>query len=196
MTLIEAALAFAVSQLGVHEQGGNNTGPEVDVYLASVNLSPGNSWCAAFFFYCFKQAALRLGLVNPCPRTGGVLKLWTMAEPICRATNPAPGYGYILDHGHGLGHAGIVACVNDTDAPIDYAIPDTVATLLGLPAGTTSVSVPPGSIAEISGNTNAAGSREGNMVAIHVGTSPEAVHGGVLRGYLNFDLAAQAPSAS
>lgn len=196
MTLIEAALAFAVSQLGVHEQGGQNTGPEVDVYLASVGLAPGHSWCAAFMFFCFRQAALRLGLVNPCPRTAGAIKVWTLAEPICRDTNPSLGYVYVLDHGKGFGHVGIIACVNDTDAPIDYEIPDVVATLLGMPAGTTSVTVPPGCVAEISGNTNAAGSREGNTVYIHVGTSPEAIHGGMLRGYLNFNLAAQSPSAS
>ncbi len=164
-TLSEAALSVAISQLGVHEEGGNNRGQRVEEYLASVGLPGGYSWCAAFVHWCFKQAAARIGLVNPCPKTGGVLKLWTLTEPICRATTPAPGAIYVLDHGGGKGHAGIIETVSD------------------------------GAIREISGNTNALGSREGNAVARHAGASPEAIHGGKLIGYLMLDLAAQAPSA-
>lgn len=165
-SLTEAALAFAVSQIGVHEQGGNNRGPEVNRFLASVGLLPGYAWCAAFVFFCFKQAAQQLSLVNPCPRTAGAIKLWTLTEPICRVTTPAPGCIYVLDHGKGQGHAGLIELVNADSM-----------------------------ISEVSGNTNAAGSREGNAVARHTGASPETIHGGVLLGYLNLDLAAQAPSA-
>jgi len=35
------------SQAGVR-QTGNNTGPEIDAYLASVGLGPGYAWCGAF----------------------------------------------------------------------------------------------------------------------------------------------------
>jgi uncharacterized protein (TIGR02594 family) len=164
-TLSEAALAFAVSQVGVHEQGGNNQGPEVNAYLASVGLDPGYSWCAAFVYFCFKQAAAQLGLVNPCPKTAGAVKLWTLTEPICRVTAPVPGAIYVLQHEGGKGHAGIIERVSD------------------------------GAILEVSGNTNDAGSREGNAVARHGGISPQAIHGGTLLGYLSLDLAAQAPSA-
>ncbi len=112
-TLSEAALAFAVSQIGVHEQGGNNAGPEVNQYLASVGLDPGYAWCSAFVYWCFKQAAAQLGLVNPCPKTAGAVKLWTLTEPICRVTAPLPGAIYVLHHEGGKGHAGIIERVSD-----------------------------------------------------------------------------------
>lgn len=165
-SLAETALAVAVSYIGVTEVGGNNRGPQVDQFLASVGLSPGYAWCASFVFFCFKQAAQQLSLVNPCPRTAGAIKLWTLTEPICRTTTPTSGCIYVLNHGKGQGHAGIIETVADD-----------------------------GTISEISGNTNAAGSREGNAVARHTGASPQAIHGGTLLGYLNLDLAAQAPSA-
>lgn len=164
-SLQETAVAIAVSQLGVHEQGGNNRGPEVDQYLAAVGLDPGFSWCAAWVFWVFRQAAQQLGLVNPCPRTAGAVRLWTLTEPICRDLVPAPGAIYVLDHGGGKGHAGIIESIDDE-----------------------------GTITECSGNTNAAGSREGNAVARHTG-APATVHGGTLLGYLLLDKAAQAPSA-
>lgn len=166
MTLSQLVVQLAVADIGVHEEGGNNRGPRVDQYLASVGLDPGYAWCAAFVYFCFRAAAQQLGLVNPVPKTGGVLHMGKMTEPICRAVNPAPGYVYILDHGGGVGHAGIIETVNDD-----------------------------GTITEISGNTNAQGSREGNAVARHTGTSPEAIHGGTLLYYLNYDLAAQPPGA-
>lgn len=159
MTLQEAAINVAVAELGVTEVGGNNRGPRVNQYLASVGLDPGYSWCASFVFWCFRQAAQQLGIVNPCPRTAGAVRLWTLTEPICRDLVPAPGAIYVLDHGGGKGHAGIIESIDDE-----------------------------GTISEISGNTNAAGSREGNAVARHIG-SPAAVHGGTLLGYLLLDKA-------
>lgn len=159
MTLQEAAINVAVAELGVTEVGGNNRGPRVNQYLASVGLDPGYSWCASFVFWCFRQAAQQLGIVNPCPRTAGAVRLWTLTEPICRDLVPAPGAIYVLDHGGGKGHAGIIESIDDE-----------------------------GTISEISGNTNAAGSREGNAVARHIGP-PATVHGGTLLGYLLLDKA-------
>jgi hypothetical protein len=163
MSLVLAALAAAQGQLGVREQGGNNTGPEVDQYLAAVGLDPGYPWCAAFLFYCFRQAAGQLELVNPVPKTASTQRLWTLSEPITRDSNPQPGYVYVLRHSPTTGHAGIIESVGAD-----------------------------GTIVEISGNTNATGSREGDCVFRHTG-QPEVTHGGELLGYLNFDAAAQPP---
>lgn len=167
MSLRLAALAVAQTQIGVHEQGGNNKGPEVDEYLRSVGLEPGNAWCAAFLFWCFSQARLGTALVNPVPKVGSAIRVWRLAEPICQDTNPQIGYVYVLDHGMGLGHIGIVESVDANGIP-----------------------------AEISGNTfETSGGRAGNCVARHTGT-PELTHGGTLLGYLDFDRAAQAPGVS
>lgn len=163
MILSATALDIARQCIGIREEGPPNSGPEVDAYLASVGLAPGYPWCAAWLHWVFRRAAKTCGLVNPFPRTASSLKVWTFAEPVCRDSNPAAGYVYVLKHSETTGHVGIVERI-DADG-----------------------------ITEISGNTNEAGSREGNAVARHKG-QPEVVHGGELLGYLNFDLAAQAPN--
>lgn len=162
-SLSQLAVEIARAELGVHEEGGNNRGPRVEEYLRAVGLEPGNAWCAAFVFYVFREASKRAGLVNPCPRVGAAIRLWKLTEPICRDSTPTVGAIYVLDHGGGLGHAGIVTALDDT-TPI-----------------------------ELSGNTFATrGGRAGNCVAEHRG-APNVTHGGVLLGYLQLDRAAQPP---
>ena len=69
--LLKEALKVAVSQIGVMEKPlGSNRGPEVDKYLASVGLGPGQFWCMAFVYYCFDKAANKLGRSNPLVKTG------------------------------------------------------------------------------------------------------------------------------
>ena len=114
-----AALAKAVTQIGVMEvPPGSNRGPEVDAYLASVGVPPGNYWCMAFVHWCFHQAAN--GGANPFPRTAGCIDAWnrvkkampdrilTKAQAIVDPALVRPGMVFILDHGGGLGHTGFV----------------------------------------------------------------------------------------
>ena len=54
-----AALKVAQTQLGVHEQG-TNTGAEVDKYLASAKVAPGNPWCASFVTWSLEQAGIKM----------------------------------------------------------------------------------------------------------------------------------------
>lgn len=144
--LLAGALAFAATQIGVMEQPlGSNRGPEVDAYLRSVGLDPTKgayAWCAAFVYYCFQQAATRLGRANPVVKTAGVLDHWSKAGKAGvprifgadALNNPAlvkPGHIFILDYGGGAGHTGLVESVNG------------------------------GKLVTIEGNTNDGGSREG-----------------------------------
>lgn len=205
LTLSQVVVPIVLSKVGIHEEGGNNRGPEVDPILASVNLPPGYPWCAATVYDIFREGSRQLGIVNPCPRTAKAVKLWQLAEAASRDSNPSVGAIYVLDHGPAGnvltewkcnrygddGHTGIVCYVNASDAPETFEVPEAVATLLGLPAGTTSVIVPPGNIVEVSGNTNRTGSREGDCVWLKVGPSPEVIHGGMLLGYVQLDRAAQ-----
>ena len=46
------------SQLGVREATGKNDGKQVEMYLAQAKSSKGNPWCAAFLAWCFKQAKI------------------------------------------------------------------------------------------------------------------------------------------
>jgi hypothetical protein len=142
-TLLGQALTVALSQDGVREKGGPNRGPEVEGYLKRVGLDGGASWCQAFVYWCFDEAARNLKVANPVVKTAGVLTHWakspTEARVYARAafddpTLIRPGAIFIIDHGSGKGHTGLVTRVLS------------------------------GEIATIEGNTNARGSREGDGV--------------------------------
>ncbi len=54
-----AALKAAIAELkaGAGEIGGNNRGPWVKKYLEGAGLDEGNSWCASFVSWCYREAA-------------------------------------------------------------------------------------------------------------------------------------------
>lgn len=142
--LTKAVIDFATTQINVLENPlGSNRGTQVDQYLDSVGLGPGFAWCVAFTYFCYKQAATGLGISTPHIKTAGVLDHWSTAKTkpgILRVTNSQatadpslvkPGALFIIDHGGGLGHSGIV------------------------------IEVAHGRLVTIEGNTNDGGSRNG-----------------------------------
>lgn len=137
MTLQEKALEIAVTQIGVQEvPHGSNRGPQVDKYITSVGLDPAGKhpWCAAFVYWCFQQAAEAMGRQNPLYKTGHVLTQWKMRKDKFRVTTPQPGDIGIMDFGKGTGHMFIVEKAHIDDT------------------------------ANVEGNTNDEGSREGYEV--------------------------------
>lgn len=113
-------LRVAESQVGIREVPlGSNTGPMVDLFLASVNLPPRNYWCMAFVYWCFSQAAAQLDVLNRVPKTGGVLDAWARSQHLPEiqtitaekaALDPSlvgPGMVFFLSR-RGGGHTGIV----------------------------------------------------------------------------------------
>jgi hypothetical protein len=123
-SLLAEAIKQAVSRIGVVEDPAfSNRGVEVDKYLRSVSLNPeGNhySWCMAFVYYCFNEAAKTLSQNNPLVKTAGCLDHWNRAKcsKVIKADatqNPSlvkPGSIFIIDHGGGSGHTGIVESVS------------------------------------------------------------------------------------
>ena len=116
-SLAQDALAFASTQIGVMEQPvGSNKGPEVNAYLASVGVAPGNFWCMAFIHFCFIKAAKAAGMANTFPKTGSCVAAWDMAAAFrvtkqAAIANPAlvgPGAVFVFDFGGGHGHTGFV----------------------------------------------------------------------------------------
>jgi len=143
MILSARALEIATTQLGVHEKGSSNSGPEVDKYLKSVGLTAGFPWCMAFVYWCYNQASIESGVANFLIRTAGVLHQWNEQQPVRKIVldkvlkDPAiikPGAVFIMDHGKGNGHTGLVEKIHGS------------------------------SIDTIEGNTNDEGSREGYEV--------------------------------
>jgi hypothetical protein len=118
--LVQAMLRHAGEQIGVSEDPpGSNRGEKVQEFLSAVRVPPGNPWCAAFVYWCVEHAAEELGVANRLPRTGGVLEMWRRAKrdglpcvPASQASvQPSlvsAGMVFIIDHGHGKGHAGFV----------------------------------------------------------------------------------------
>lgn len=101
------ALEVARTQLNVREKTGNNDGEAVESYLRSVNLGKGYAWCAAFVYWCYKQAAEQLDMENPLAKTAGVMDHWRKAENK-RVLIPQKGDIFIMDFGGGKGHTGFV----------------------------------------------------------------------------------------
>lgn len=142
--LVRKAIVIAESQEGVREIQ-QNLGPEVETYLRTAGVEPPNPWCAAFVYWSFERAAAELGVDNPLVRTGLVMNHWDEARErgihVITAReveeDPSlvqPGQIFIMDHGNGKGHTGLVKRVSGN------------------------------LITTIEGNTNGAGVREGDGV--------------------------------
>ena len=182
-TLKDAALwlcEWSVSE-GIREAGGNNRGPWPDYYAQAVGLDPAGAypWCTDAMFCVFREAARQKGLVNPFPKTAKAVSVWTFAEPICRVTNPTPGCVGVLDHGRAwASELGSGQRLTDNGHIV----------ICGRDVAS-----------DLSGNTNDAGSRDGNCWARKQwpdGGDPAAVHGGMVIGWLDFDEAAQPPTVA
>jgi hypothetical protein len=116
-------LAAAEEARAVREHPRNsNRGPEVDEYLKRAGVPPGYAWCCAFVYWCFDEAALALRTANPMVRTGGCLKHWQRApdrgatrlvarDAIADPSLLRPGMVFIMDHGAGLGHTGLIEAI-------------------------------------------------------------------------------------
>lgn len=117
-TLLDAVVRHALQTVGVEEQPrGSNDGPEVRAWLARVRITKPSAWCAAWLCSMFGDAAADLEMASPCPMVAGALRLWEKAPLSCRITARAAreqpvarwrGLVFVEDHGHGLGHVGLV----------------------------------------------------------------------------------------
>ncbi len=108
----ERALLFAADECdhwkAQEEPKGSNRGPRVDAYLASAGLNPGYAWCAAFVFWCFREAGAKPAVKGPAAVVN-----WHAASVAKKAILPAPKRGclfaYVLK---GRTHIGFVAGTN------------------------------------------------------------------------------------
>jgi cell wall-associated NlpC family hydrolase len=165
--LLAGAVSVACSQIGVLEQpAGSNRGREIEQYQATVGIDKGEPWCAAFVFWCFKQAADLLRQPNPVVKTGRVVEHWDLArkQGIRTITTQAarqnpellkPGMLFIMATGGGTGHTGILEKI------------------IG------------GRLVTIEGNTNDTGSREGIGVFRRSTRNIASIN----RGFIDYSMA-------
>lgn len=59
--------AIYMSQLGVREATGHNDGKDVEKYLKSVGLPKGNAWCAAFVKWTLDRAGVKTSITGWSP---------------------------------------------------------------------------------------------------------------------------------
>lgn len=139
----EAVRARARATLGTHEQPpGSNWGPEIEGWLAEVDIHGPASWCSAWLYSMFEQGCIDVGLPNPYPRTALALNVWALADPVYRALTPVAGavavFRHIGEDGKPDGH-GHVELVDEIIDAATYRF--------------------------IGGNTSGEGERQGNAVA-------------------------------
>lgn len=65
VTVKAAQVAEGFATAGTVEEGGENRGDQVERFLASVGLGPGNPWCAAFVRHCEEKGAAFTGASLP-----------------------------------------------------------------------------------------------------------------------------------
>lgn len=138
MTLEEVqglVIVEAKKYLGVREHG-YNSGPEVEMFQKAVDgKATQESWCMAYVQYCIKKVCAQVGIKEPLYSSEGCLDVWNHTADAYKNHVGGPGQIVIFQHGDTIhGHTGICE-----DAGKIY-------------------------IHTIEGNTNSAGSREGDGV--------------------------------
>jgi len=162
-SLLANVLLTAGGEVGVMEvPPGSNRGPKVDQYLASVGLNAQDgsfAWCAAFVYWCFREASSAMAVPNPATKTAGALDVWNLAgprgfrriTPVEASDSPTlvqPGMVFVLSTGGGHGHVGLIESLSGVV------------------------------LTTIEGNTNDGGSREGVGVFRRVGRRINSINEG------------------
>jgi hypothetical protein len=123
---LQQVLAMAVAEegKGIREKPPNtNRGPEVEAYLKRAGVPAGSAWCCAFMYWCFDEAAKAAGRVNPMFKTAHCMNHWNKAPSVgarrivgkTAVDDPGqlrPGMMFIIDHGGGFGHTGMIERVD------------------------------------------------------------------------------------
>lgn len=143
MNLRERTLEIALAEVGVREQGGANRGKRVEQFLREARIAPGEPWCAAFVNWCARFAADEMGVISPLesvPLQGYVKSYADHKDPAFARVSigdARPGDLYLQWHPSKKRHAHIGLFVKRLGDDV---------------------------IMTVEGNTNDAGSREGDGV--------------------------------
>jgi uncharacterized protein (TIGR02594 family) len=131
----EKVVSIFRNEIGVREVGGNNMGPRIDQYMRTVGLTQGYPWCSGFVKFVFDSAGIHT------PGANAMAMSWFRREKIIRSKSvnlkyPQEGDVFSLYYPNlgRIGHVGFVETFSS----------DRVVT--------------------VEGNTNDAGSREGDAV--------------------------------
>jgi hypothetical protein len=135
-SVTEKVVFAYTSQIGVHEATGHNDGVQVEEYLRVAGFKKGAAWCASFVSWSFKQANAKAIISAWAPSWFPVDHvIYEKGKPVRAVPRQADVFGiYFPDKGR-IAHVGFI----DNWPPGDYLL-------------------------TVEGNTNNAGSREGDGV--------------------------------
>lgn len=104
----KAIVVGALQFVGIQETGGENRGPEIDVWLGACGVQQGNPWCAAFVSAMLRLAGISMScaLVRDLPRH------------LERTETPLPGDVSYWVRPDGTGHCGIVTGISRFDVSV------------------------------------------------------------------------------
>ena len=124
------------SEIGIREHGGFNRGQRVEEYLKAANLKGGAAWCAAFVTWTFKECNVKAVVSGYSPNWFQSNIIYKRDDNINRNYKPQPGdvFGLYFESKKRIAHVGFIDGKQG-----DYYI-------------------------TVEGNTNEAGSREGDGV--------------------------------
>lgn len=137
LSVQQAVVNIYTSEIGVRELTGNNDGERVSEYLQAANLVKGNPWCAAFVTWTFKQANISTVISGYSPAWfPNRNTIYTRGSATNRIPDRADVFGIWFSSKNRIAHVGFIDDWSDTNS---YCI-------------------------TVEGNTNEAGSREGDGV--------------------------------
>lgn len=141
--VVEKVARVYTSQIGVRELTGRNDGVQVEAYLAVTGFKKGNAWCAAFVAWTLEQTASDLNVLIKHPKSAWSPSWFPTLKTIYikgALKNQLPGkadvFGIYYTKVSRIGHVGFI---DKWPANEDFTI-------------------------TVEGNTNSAGSREGDGV--------------------------------
>lgn len=111
----EVLLLEAENWVGTIEKGGDNCGPEVEMFQHAINSHPsGESWCMSFVQFCVQQVEKKLNIKSNIYRSEWTVEVWKRSPASMRLLQPEVGCVVIWEHGEtGQGHCGIIENVAD-----------------------------------------------------------------------------------
>lgn len=108
-TPTEFLIEAAASCIGITEVGGDNKGPWVELFQATVSRPQGQSWCLDFLQACIAYVELSFGIQSPLPATELCLDLWNQSKNYHSVIPPRPGDLILWQFGDTLhGHVGLI----------------------------------------------------------------------------------------
>ena len=122
------------AEIGVREKTGNNDGERIEMYLKSTGLGKGYAWCAAFVTWTFQQAGVKTVRSAYSPDWFKKNVVYTRGETKSYTAKKGDVFGLYFPEKKRIAHVGFIHAQEG-----DYYI-------------------------TVEGNTNQAGSREGDGV--------------------------------